>query len=153
MSDIRTKPSMVERIARRQRPELEPEVEDRDAMDAYGEVRAPRTRGREALMIDVRKADGSCFGMSYAYMTHVDFTPGDMLRLHFSPATVQVGGRQLKPLYKRLLEHRVEAIQEGTEAEEGLKPEEAPHIDRIDIFNTSEDDYESRNPESRKARP
>ena len=68
MSDIRTMPSMVERVARRQRPELEPEVEDRNATDAYGEVRAPRARGREALMIDVRKADGSCYGM----MGHVN---------------------------------------------------------------------------------
>lgn len=143
MSDIRTMPSMVERVARRQRPELEPEVEDRNATDAYGEVRAPRARGREALMIDVRKADGSCYGMSYAYLGRIDFTPGDIVRLHFTDAVVQVGGKQLKALYKRLLEHRVEAIQEGTEAEEGLKPDEAPHIDRIEVFAPSEADYES----------
>ncbi len=135
MPDSKPHLTMVERIRKRDVALApEPDGEEQDGSDAYGEVRAPRSRGREALMLDVRKANGACYGMSYAYLTRIDFEPGDMLKLHFADAVLQVGGRQLGELYRRLLEHRVDMIQEGTEADEALKPDDASHIDRIQLF-------------------
>lgn len=144
MDATKSLPPAIERILGRspERDGPEHEPEDPAVRDAYGEVRAPKSRGREALMLDVRKANGQCHGMSYAYLVRIDFDPGDMLKLHFADAVVQVGGRGLRPLYQRLLEHRVEAIQEGTEAEEGLKPEDASHIDRIQLITQTEAEHE-----------
>lgn len=139
MPDSKPHLTMVERIRKRDvAPVPEPDGNEQDVSDAYGEVRAPRSRGREALMLDVRKANGACYGMSYAYLTRIDFEPGDMLKLHFADAVLQVGGRQLGELYRRLLEHRVDMIQEGTEADEALKPDDASHIDRIQLFAQTE---------------
>lgn len=146
MQGTKPLPAAIERIlGRTQQPgEDEEEADDGEVREAYGEVRAPKARGREALMLDVRRADGQCHGMSYSYLMRVDFEPGDLLKLHFAEAVVQVGGRRLQPLYRRLLEHRVEAIQEGTEAEEGLKPEDAPHIDRIQLITRTEADHDEQ---------
>lgn len=142
MADVKALPTAIERILGRGAQRPEPADEDVDIPEAFAEVRAPRYRGREALMLDVRRADGACFGMSYAYLIRIDFEPGDRLRLVFADGVVQVGGRRLRDLYRRLLEHRVDAIQEGTVAEEGLKAEEEPHIDHIQLFTRSEDRYD-----------
>jgi hypothetical protein len=69
------------------------------------------------------------------YLTRIDYVPGDTLRMHFAASEIVIEGRRLSGLYRRLLDHRVESIQEGTEAEEGLKPEDAAHVDRITITN------------------
>jgi hypothetical protein len=135
-------PSAIERILGRAQANNEPEApDDPDVREAFGEVRAPRSRGREALMLDVRRANGQCHGMTYAYLIRVDYEPGDLLKLHFADAVVQIGGRRLEALY-RLLEHRVDAIQEGTDAEEGLKAEDASHIDRIELITAKEAEHE-----------
>jgi hypothetical protein len=42
-------------------------------------------------------------------------------------------GRNLSRPRDFVLEHRARFIQEGTDGEEGLKPEDAPHIERIAI--------------------
>jgi hypothetical protein len=41
-------------------------------------------------------------------------------------------------MYETVSEHRARFIQEGTESEEGLKPEEAAHISRIVIVEGDE---------------
>lgn len=116
----------------------EPEVEGRQVRDAFDEVRAPKVRGREGITLNVRLADGSCIGYTYAYLTRVKYVPGDTLKLQFVQSEVVIEGRKLRDLYSRLLDHRVEAVQEGTETEEGLKSEEAAHIDSISIIESEE---------------
>lgn len=135
--DSRHSTATLDRILNRS-PRSEPEVEASDVRNAFDEVRAPRTRGREGIMLDVRKANGQSHAMSYAYLIRVDFEPGDRLRLHFAADVILVEGRRLGGLYRRLIEHRVDAIQEGTEAEDGLKPEDAAHIDRLDLISNAE---------------
>lgn len=142
MDATKPKPSAVDRIMARSGLRHEPEVDDGDVRNAFDEVRAPKSRGREGIMLDVRKADGQCHGMSYAYLTRIDFEPGDRMKLHFAGQVVQMEGRRLKGLYRRLLEHRVEAIQEGTEAEDGLKPEDVAHIDRLELISDKEADHD-----------
>jgi hypothetical protein len=127
-------------IHSRPTPRHEPEVEERLPRDAYEEVRAPRTRGREGLMLDVRLKGGRCSGFPYAYLVRVDYFPEDTIHLHFPQGQIVVEGRNLSDLYRRLLDHRVEAVQEGTEAEESLKPEEAAHISSITINENEEEE-------------
>ena len=143
MVDTKPQPSVVDRILNRGAPRHEPEVEDADLRSAFEGDDVPKSRGRAGIMLDVRKADGQCHGMSYAYLTHIDFDPGDRLKLHFAGGkVVQIQGRGLKDLYQRLLDHRVRAVQEGTDSEDGLKPEDAAHIDRIELITRKEADHD-----------
>jgi len=141
--DTKPQPSVVDRILNRGAPRHEPEVEDADLRDAFDGEDAPKARGRGGIMLDVRKADGQCYGMSYAYLTRIDFDPGDRLKLHFAGEVLQIEGRRLKGLYRRLLDHRVKVVQEGTDAEDGLKPEDAAHIDRLELITRKEADHDN----------
>jgi hypothetical protein len=109
-------------------PRAEPEEEEARATFQEG-----RARSREAVMLDVRLADGTVVSFPYAYLTRLKYVPGDTLILRFGADEVRVEGRNLARLRDAISEHRARFIQEGTEAEEGLKPEEAAHIGRIVI--------------------
>jgi hypothetical protein len=143
-ADSKRVPSPVERILGKGAPRHEPEVEDAGLRDAFEDESTPKSRGRAAIMLDLRKADGQRHAMSYAYLTRIDYDPGDRMKLHFAGEVVQIQGRRLRPLYQRLLEHRVHAIQEGTDAEEGLKPDEATHIERLEIIKQKEADHDDQ---------
>lgn len=142
MSDVKRPPTAYERILGKA-PRHEPEVEEAEVRDAFDDGGYTKTRGREAIMLDVRKANGQRHAMSYAYLTRIDYEPGDLMKLHFADEVVQVRGRRLADLYSRLMDHRVVAIQEGTLAEEGLKPEGAAHIDRLEIIRRTEAEHDS----------
>ena len=141
MDEVKAKPTAVERILAQAR-DYDRGPEEPPLREAFDEVRNPKRTGRQAIMLDVRKADGQRYGMSYAYLTRVDFEPGDRLKIHFARDVVQIEGRRLEELYRRLLDHRVDAIQEGTAAEDGLKPEEASHIDRLQLITATEADHD-----------
>jgi hypothetical protein len=128
----------VERFLGKAAPRHEPEVEEALAREAFEEVRAPKPRGRESISLDVRLASGRCSGFSYAYLVWADYVPSDVITLHLAQSAIVIEGRRLTDLYRRLLDHRVESVQEGTESEEGLKPDAAAHIDRITIINREE---------------
>ena len=111
----------------------EPEESVREAYDER-----PR-RSDDDLMLDVRFSDGSRSALNYGYLVRIDYQPSDQLKLMFGLDTVVVEGRRLLPLYELLRRHRAKYVQEGTAAEDGLKPEEAPHIDRINFEKGKED--------------
>jgi hypothetical protein len=92
-----------------------------------------RTRSRDSVMLDVRFATGDIESFNYAYLTRISYKPGDWLRLQFGGSVVKVEGKRLSRLRDSVSEHRARYIQEGTDAEEGLKPEDAAHIDSIVI--------------------
>jgi hypothetical protein len=92
-----------------------------------------RTRSRDSVMLDVRFATGNIESFNYAYLTRISYKPGDTLRLQFGGSAVKVEGKRLSRLRDSVSEHRARYIQEGTDAEEGLKPEDAAHIDSIVI--------------------
>ncbi len=83
------------------------------------------------LMLDVRLKDGSRCALAYGTLLKVLFSPADRLRLAFASSTVVIEGRRLLALYDLLRRHRARFVQEGTIAEEGLKSEEAAHIENI----------------------
>ena len=134
MADLKYR-THVEQFERNVMPRHEPETQERQVRDSYEELRAPKVRGRESITLEVRLANGRCFGFSYAYFVGTEFIPGDAITVQFAESKVLITGRRLRDLFTRLNDHRVEAVQEGTETEEGLKPDDAAHIDEIKISN------------------
>jgi hypothetical protein len=124
---------MVDRLGSDHWPRLEPEAEE--VRESFQEARA---RSRESLMLDVRLANGTVESFPYAYLTRVKYLPGDTLILRFGRDEVTAEGRNLSRLREAISEHRARFIQEGTDGEEGLKPEEAPHITQINIVEGEE---------------
>jgi hypothetical protein len=118
----------------RQAPPASAEDEN-DAAEAFQEARA---RSREALMLDVRFADGTIESFDYGLPKRVTYKPDGTLILRFGKDTITVEGSNLQRVRQAVTEGRARFIQEGTEAEEGLKPEDAAHIERIEIAEGDE---------------
>jgi hypothetical protein len=126
-TNLKPRRSVVEQITQRV-PRHEPEVEE--SMEAFQEA---RSRSRESLMLDVRLLDGSIESFDYAHLARAKFLPEGAIVLCFGQNEVKAEGKNLMRLYTAITEHRARFIQEGTEAEQGLKPEDATHIERIVI--------------------
>jgi hypothetical protein len=124
--------SAVERLVNHPSPRYEPEVEE--SREAH---QSARPRSREAVMLDVRKANGEIESFPYAWLSLVKFKPGDTLVLRFGGNEITIEGRNLSRLRDIISEHRARFVQEGTEAEEGLQGEESAHIERIMIAEES----------------
>ena len=92
-----------------------------------------RERSSERLMLQLRFATGRSVSFSYSYLTHTEYEPGDVLRLHFGRTTVTIAGRRLAQIESDIREHRIKAIFEGTESEEALKSAEAAFVESITI--------------------
>jgi hypothetical protein len=130
MESTSTKPrlSVVEQLAKGQKPRHEPEVEE--TTEAYQEA---RSRSREALMLDLRFANGRVKSFDYAHLAKSEFLPEGRIVLRFGRDEVTAEGKNLLRLYNAITEHRARFMQEGTEEEEELKAEDAAHIDTITI--------------------
>jgi hypothetical protein len=126
--------SVVEKILQHPAPRHEPEVEE--ARESHQNARA---HSRENIMLDVKLADGSIESFPYAWLSRVKYQPGNTLILRFGKDEVTIEGRNLSRLRDVVTEHRTRFIQEGTDGEEGLKPEKAAHIDRIVIMERDEE--------------
>lgn len=126
-SDLKVRPSAVRKILH-STPRHEPETEE--ARESYQQARA---NSREAVMLDVKLGDGTVESFPYSWLTRVSYLPGDTLVLRFGSDVVTVEGRNLTRLRETITEHRARFVQEGTETEQGLKPEDAAHISRIAI--------------------
>ena len=83
-------------------------------------------------MLDVRLADGTVVSFDYSHLGKAKFLPGKIV-LRFGRDEVTAEGKNLLRLYSTITEHRARFIQEGTDEEEELKAEDAPHIDKIAI--------------------
>jgi hypothetical protein len=122
--------STLQKILQHPAARREPEE---DEAEAYNEA---RVRSRDSLMLEFRFADGRRSGLSYVGLTETDFDPGEeaeTITLRFGSAKVIVSGQALRELYEKLLDQRTRFIQEGSEAVEGLRPQDTPYIERIEI--------------------
>jgi hypothetical protein len=126
--------AVVEKILKQPAPHHEPEVEE--ARDSFQNA---RVQSRESIMLDVKLGDGSIESFPYAWLSRAKYQPGDRLVLRFGKHEINIEGRNLTRLREIVTEHRARFIQEGTEGEEGLKPEDAAHIDRIVITEGDEE--------------
>jgi hypothetical protein len=132
-TDLKERLSAVEKISRTARPRYEPEVEG--AIDAYEEARA---RSREAFMLELRFKDGKIRNFDYGHLRESEFMPQDRIVLRFGSKEVTAEGKNLKAVYTSITEHRRRFIQEGTDEEEASKPENASHIDTIEVRSAVE---------------
>ena len=111
-----------------------------DEDDSVRESFAGNRNREDDLMLDVRLKDGTRCALAYGTLMKIFFSPADQLKLAFASGIVVIEGRRLITLYDLLRRHRARFVQEGTVAEEGLKPEDAAHIDSIHFENPEEDD-------------
>jgi len=116
-----------ERLVRKEQPDS---GEEKDAADGYREARA---RAREASMLDVVLTDGTIESFDYSLPRRVTFLPEGKLILRFGGDSVVVEGANLALIREQIVEGRRRFIRVGTEAEQDVKPEDAAHIERIEI--------------------
>ena len=126
--------SAIEQLTGRQGKE--PTMSEDGVRDSFS---FSRVSDEDDLMLDVRLRDGSRYAFPYGTLLKVDFRPADQLKLAFAANIVVIEGRRLLPLYELLRRHKAKYVQEGTEAEDGLKPEDAAHIDSIQIQKPEEE--------------
>ncbi|MCA2968479.1 MAG: hypothetical protein INH43_08190 [Acidobacteriaceae bacterium] len=111
-----------------------------DEDDSVRESFAGNRNREDDLMLDVRFKDGTRCALAYGTLMKIFFSPADQLKLAFASGIVVIEGRRLITLYDLLRRHRARYVQEGTLAEEGLKPEDSAHIDHIHFENPEEDE-------------
>jgi hypothetical protein len=132
-TDVKDRVSAVERIAKTARPRHEPEVEE--SLDAFEEARA---RSREAFMLELRFKDGKVRNFDYSHLRESEFVAQDKIVLRFGAKEVTAQGKNLRSVYTSITEHRRRFIQEGTYEEEASKPQNAAHIDKIEVRSAVE---------------
>ena len=115
-----------------------PETGEHD--DSVREAFSGSRNREDDLMLDVRLKDGTRCALAYGTLMKIFFSPADQLKLAFASGIVVIEGRKLITLYDLLRRHRARFVQEGTVAEEGLKPEDAAHIDSIHFEKPEEDE-------------
>ena len=131
MKDKDAPPSSVLSLGKYLRNAKPPSADDaNDTADAFQEARA---RSREAFMLDVRFADGKIASFNYARLADSEFLPEGKIILRFGTKEITAEGKNLLRVYTTITEHRQRLIQEGTDMEEKLKPDDAPHIDKITV--------------------
>ena len=114
--------------------------EKTDEDDSFRESFGGNRNREDDLMLDVRLKDGTRCALAYGTLMKIFFSPADQLKLAFASGIVVIEGHKLITLYDLLRRHRARFVQEGTVSEEGLKPEDAAHIDSIHFENPEEDD-------------
>ncbi|HEX2839356.1 MAG TPA: hypothetical protein VHN77_14660 [Phycisphaerales bacterium] len=91
--------------------------ESLDDLGCFGWLRGVRDR---ALMLELRKNDGSIMAVSYGYLERAEFDPTDGITLHVMGRTVRITGRNLNAeirpnlrLFHGITRYRVPWIQEA----------------------------------------
>lgn len=95
----------------------EPPTEETDDYGAFGYLRGTRDR---ALMLELRKKDGSIKAVGYAWLHEAELDPSGRIILHVASQTITISGRNLNTenrpnirLFHGISRHRVPFIQEA----------------------------------------
>ena len=109
------------------RPRHEPEVEEAESLkESRPHMQAP--------MFDVVFRSGQIRSFSYAYLSEVEYMPGDTLIIKFtSGAAIIVEGRGLARHRQQVRQHRADEIRECRESELQLQGEGVSQVERITI--------------------
>jgi hypothetical protein len=106
-----------------------------DDLGFFGWLRGTRDR---AVMLELRKKDGSVVAYDYAILRKVEVDPSQGVTLHFSGEAVKISGRNLKEevragitIVRGLIWHRIPWIREASDAENLRAGEGATVIERI----------------------
>jgi hypothetical protein len=113
------------------------EADGFDDFGAFGWLRGVRDR---AIMLELRKRDGSVTVFGYAWLKKATFDPSGDIVLDFSGETVKITGRnlnaELRPhirLLSGIARHRVPWIQEADQATDMEAPKGAVIIEELDV--------------------
>ncbi len=71
----------------------------------------------KALMIEFRFKSGRSKAIGYAYISEMDLDPSDSIILNSTTSVITLKGRNLEPLFKHLLQHKVTFIEEMPDGE------------------------------------
>lgn len=121
------------------RGEPKPELDsDRDEnLGAFGWLRGARDR---ALMLELRRRDGSAVAFGYSWLERIDFDAASGMTLTFGRQVVRIQGRNLNAesrpnvrLLDGLCRHRVPWIQEADEPTSLRADPIATVIERIEV--------------------
>ena len=63
-------------------------------------------------MVTFRLLGGNAKALAYSYMVAADFDPSEGIKLDFSGYTVQITGRNLRPVFDGLVAQRVAVVRE-----------------------------------------
>ena len=118
-------------------PEPQDEAGGEEDFGAYGVLRGIRDR---AVMLELRRRDGSIVALNYSWLERIDADPSGGLALKFGGVTVKIRGRNLNAetrpnlrLLDGLCRHRVSWIQETDEPSAMRLGRAATVIEQIEI--------------------
>jgi hypothetical protein len=121
--------------------EAEQDGDGAEDYGAFGWLRGVRDR---AVMLELRKKDGSVSAFGYAWLERVEYEPTTGLTLHFTGQRVKLTGRNLNGevradirLLNGLLRHKVPWIQEADEPTAMLGDRKGTIIEQIDLQASS----------------
>ncbi len=113
------------------------ESECLDDLGAFGWLRGVKDR---AIMLELRRRDGSIVALNYAWLERADFDPSTGIALEFARALVRIKGRNLNQeirqsvqLFSGIIRHRVPWIQEADSASVLVALADETLIDLIEL--------------------
>lgn len=105
-----------------------------DDLGCFGWLRGVRDR---AVMLELRRKDGTIAAFSYAYLERVDFDPSEGITLHMLGRTIRIKGRALNAevrpqvrLFHGIARHRVPWIRQSQDTPQ-LEGSNVPAIESI----------------------
>ena len=112
------------------KPKHEPETEETEAERSLKAVRTAIL----VPMLDIVMRSGKVRSFSYAYLSEVEFEPGDTLTLRFtSGAAVIIEGRGLEQHRQQVRLHRADEVRECSESELQAQDKGISQVERIHI--------------------
>lgn len=115
---------------------VEPDPEELDDYGAFGWLRGVRDK---AIMLELRRKDGSVRAIGYAWLPVIDFDPSKGITLTYHGTKILIIGRNLNAenrpnirLFQGIVRHRVPFIQEADRASIMMAEPAATIVERIE---------------------
>jgi hypothetical protein len=130
----------VEQLLQRHQSAQPTDTGDPEAVDdqgTYGVVRAARER---AIMVELRKRDGTVVAVPYALVEQVRYSPDTGITIHACGREFRIAGRHLNPagpsspklgLFNGLCRHRVAWIAEAAHGVPSVADVQTASVDTI----------------------
>jgi hypothetical protein len=97
---------------------------------AFARLLSPR---RPELMLELRRKSGDALALGYAYLVSIGFNRSGGLVLEFTGHQVKIKGRNLRPLWRGLVQQRVAWLQELDPMAEAAQEETATTVTEISV--------------------
>lgn len=119
-------------------PDIAPagDTESADDLGAFGHLRGLRDR---AIMLELRKKDGSITAIGYGYLERAEYDPSDGITLHVLGQKIRLKGRNLNAevrpairLYEGITRHKVAWVREAEHRESMTAADGDTVIDAIE---------------------